>query len=332
MVRISLCMITKNEGKLLSNCLNSVKDLVDEIIIVDTGSADGTKDIALSFGAKIYDFNWRDDFASARNESLKHANGDWILVLDGDEELDDQGKKIIREILMDPDAEGYNLSQLHYTNHHLTQTGIIRINHPSFKGYHVSEVIRLFKHNPEIFFDYCVHETVRESILRKGGKIKSLEVCIHHYQELKGIEDVERKQELYFRLSLNNIKHYPNYAKSYNDVAIYYAIYNKDNLKALGYCRKAVELDPEKADYLLNLSYRLRDLDKDDEAIIILNKYVSYQENELVYRALGYMYYKKKLFEKAYESYNKALILGTGAIEEVNRNLEILKKLMNRLS
>jgi len=330
MVRISLCMITKNEGRLLANCLNSVKDLVDEIIVVDTGSIDETKDIALSFGAKIYDFTWRDDFAVARNESLKHAGGDWILVLDGDEELDEEGKKLIQEVLIDPDADGYNLSQLHYTNHHLAQTGIIPIKHPSFRGYHVSEVIRLFKNNKDIFFDYCVHETVGESILRKGGNIKSLDVCIHHYQELKGIEDVERKQEVYFRLSLNNIKHYPNYAKSYNDVAIYYATYKKDNLKALDYCRKAFELEPQKVEYLLNLSYRLRDLDMDNEAIEILNNYILSKENELVYRALGYMYYKKGFFEKAYESYNKALIVGTSAIEEVNQNLQILKKLMNR--
>ena len=323
-------MITKNEGKLLANCLNSVKDLADEIIVVDTGSIDKTKDIALSFGAKIYDFTWRDDFAAARNESLKHAGGDWILVLDGDEELDDGGKKLIQEVLMDPDADGYQLSQLHYTNHHLAQTGIIPIKHHLFRGYHVSEVIRLFKNNKDIFFDYCVHETVGESILRKGGKIKSLDARIHHYQELKGIEDVERKQEVYFKLSLNNIKNYPNYAKSYNDVAIYYATYKKDNLKALDYCRKAFELEPQKVEYLLNLSYRLRDLDMDNEAIEILNNYILYKENELVYRALGYMYYKKGFFEKAYESYNKALNLGTISIEEVNKNLEILNKLMAR--
>ena len=328
MVKISLCMITKNEGRLLANCLNSVKDLVDEIVVVDTGSIDGTKDIALGFGAKIYDFTWRDDFAAARNESIKHATGDWILVLDGDEELDEDGKKILLEILISPDADGYSLPQLHYTNKHLNQTGIIKINHPQFKGYHVSEVIRLFKNSAEIFFDYCVHETVRESILRGGGKIMGLDVCIHHYQELKGIEDVERKQEVYFRLSLNNIKQYPNYAKSYNDVAIYYAAYKKDNLKALEYCRKAFELEPQKVEYLLNLSYRLRDLDMDDEAIEILNNYILSKENEQVYRALGYMYYKKKSFEKAYESYNKALNLGTSSIEEVNKNLQILKKLM----
>ena len=75
-------MITKNEEFFLEQCLNSVKDLVDEIIIVDTGSNDKTKDIARKFTDNIFDFEWCDDFSAARNESLKHATGDWILVLD----------------------------------------------------------------------------------------------------------------------------------------------------------------------------------------------------------------------------------------------------------
>ncbi|MBI2653785.1 glycosyltransferase [Candidatus Woesearchaeota archaeon] len=70
---LSLCIVTKNEENHLEQCLNSVKNIVDEIIIVDTGSTDRTKEIAKKFGAKIYDFKWIDDFSAARNESLKHA-------------------------------------------------------------------------------------------------------------------------------------------------------------------------------------------------------------------------------------------------------------------
>src|SRR3990167_5438874 len=89
---LSLCMIVKNEEKYLEQCLNSVKDLVDEIIIVDTGSTDKTKEIWKKFDfahkIKFFDFKWIDDFSAARNESLKHAAKDWILVLDADEVLD----------------------------------------------------------------------------------------------------------------------------------------------------------------------------------------------------------------------------------------------------
>ena len=79
---ISLAMIVKDEQATLAHSLESVSRLVDEMIIVDTGSSDGTIDIAKNFGAQVHHFKWRDDFAAARNESLKHCTGDWALILD----------------------------------------------------------------------------------------------------------------------------------------------------------------------------------------------------------------------------------------------------------
>lgn len=73
---LSVCMIVKNEEDILTRCLNSIKELADEIIIVDTGSMDNTKEIAHQFTDKIYDFKWCDDFSIARNESLKYAEED----------------------------------------------------------------------------------------------------------------------------------------------------------------------------------------------------------------------------------------------------------------
>ena len=98
---ISLCMIVKDEEQHLENCLNSIKELADEIIIVDTGSKDKTKEIAGKFTNKVYDFKWNDDFSEARNFSLSKATKDWILVLDADENRDrgltlPQGTLILR--------------------------------------------------------------------------------------------------------------------------------------------------------------------------------------------------------------------------------------------
>lgn len=87
MPTISLCMIVKNEERNLRRCLQSVKNYVTEIVIVDTGSTDQTRAIAQSFGAQLYDFIWTDNFADARNFSLEHSSGDWILWMDADEEL-----------------------------------------------------------------------------------------------------------------------------------------------------------------------------------------------------------------------------------------------------
>ena len=75
-------MIVKNEEAHLAGCLGSVADLVDEIVVVDTGSTDATAAVASRFGARVYPFHWVDSFAAARNESLRHARGDWIFWLD----------------------------------------------------------------------------------------------------------------------------------------------------------------------------------------------------------------------------------------------------------
>ncbi|MBF0232810.1 MAG: glycosyltransferase [Desulfamplus sp.] len=100
-ITLSACMIVKNEEAMLQRCLNSIKNLVDEIIIVDTGSTDKTLEIANSFGAKIYHHPWEDDFSKHRNQSISYATGDWILVIDADEELDAAAitKNKLKEIL-----------------------------------------------------------------------------------------------------------------------------------------------------------------------------------------------------------------------------------------
>ena len=85
---ICLNMIVKNESQNLAACLQSVREAVDEIIVIDTGSTDNTRDIAQSAGARVFDFTWCDDFSAARNESIRHARGRYILWLDADDRLD----------------------------------------------------------------------------------------------------------------------------------------------------------------------------------------------------------------------------------------------------
>lgn len=93
MIRISLCMIVKNEAKVLARCLDSIADLMDEVIIVDTGSTDETKEIARKYTENVYDFPWNDDFASARNFSFSKATMDYIYAPDADEVLDDVNRE-----------------------------------------------------------------------------------------------------------------------------------------------------------------------------------------------------------------------------------------------
>jgi glycosyltransferase involved in cell wall biosynthesis len=107
---LSLCMIVKNEKENLPRCLSSAKPYVDEIIVVDTGSVDGTPEIAAEYGAKVSYFEWCDDFAAARNYAISQASGDWILMLDADEELVVNSDNYLEEIISNPNFLVYALT------------------------------------------------------------------------------------------------------------------------------------------------------------------------------------------------------------------------------
>lgn len=103
MKSLSLVMITKNEESKLKRCLDSVKGIVDEIIVVDTGSTDTTKDIALTSGAKVYDYKWNNNFSDARNYAINKSSGDWNLILDADEFISDVNLNSVRKFINSTD-------------------------------------------------------------------------------------------------------------------------------------------------------------------------------------------------------------------------------------
>jgi glycosyltransferase involved in cell wall biosynthesis len=136
--RLSLAMIVKNEAATLDHCLTSVQDLVDEIVVVDTGSHDNTKDIARRHGARVFDLPWPDSFAAARNESIRHATGQWLLWLDADEYLDEANRAKLRALLsgLADDKTAYVMDQRsHAANGSATLVGQVRLfrNHPAIR-------------------------------------------------------------------------------------------------------------------------------------------------------------------------------------------------------
>ena len=149
MVSVSLCMIVKNEEDVLERCLNSVSNLVDEIIIVDTGSTDRTKEIAARFTSLIFDFPWRDDFAAARNASFAHASMDYCMWLDADDVLleADQAAFLALKQTLDPDVSVV-MAPYH--------TGFDESGRCTFSYYRE----RLIKNRAGMRWEGAVHETV----------------------------------------------------------------------------------------------------------------------------------------------------------------------------
>jgi GT2 family glycosyltransferase/glycosyltransferase involved in cell wall biosynthesis/Tfp pilus assembly protein PilF len=147
-LRLSVCLITKNEENFLAQCLASVRTIASQIIVVDTGSTDRTVEIARNHGAEIQQFAWCDDFSAARNEALKHATGDWILVLDADEELSPEHRQTILDEMQSTAAMAYRLPIIDKGRE---QEGC-------------SYVPRLFRNAPALFFVGRVHEQVFSSL------------------------------------------------------------------------------------------------------------------------------------------------------------------------
>ncbi|MFZ1025150.1 MAG: tetratricopeptide repeat protein [Limnoraphis robusta] len=147
---LSFCMIVKNEEQNLSRCLKSVKDVVDEMVILDTGSTDRTAEIAQEWGAQVYYFEWCDDFAIARNTALKYVTGDWILVLDADEILASTIVPQIKQAITRDDYLAINLVR--------QEIGAAQSPY--------SLVSRLFRNHPKIQFDRPYHALIDDSVSR----------------------------------------------------------------------------------------------------------------------------------------------------------------------
>lgn len=167
--RLTVCLITRNEEQFLGQCLQSIRALADQIVVVDTGSTDWTRTIAARFDAEVYTCEWRDDFSAARNVALEHARGDWVLILDADEELRREDAELLRRELQAAGVMAYRLP-------------IVDVGRES-EGR--SFVPRLFRNAPALFYVGRIHEQVFSSVevrrLEWGLDNRFAESTLLHY-------------------------------------------------------------------------------------------------------------------------------------------------------
>ncbi|MFD3157159.1 glycosyltransferase [Haloimpatiens sp. FM7330] len=299
---ISLCMIVKNEEENLPRCLESVKDLVDEIIIVDTGSIDKTVEIAKSYGAKVYYFKWCNDFSAARNESLKYATKDWILIMDGDDEFCSEDKNKFRNLVNNLDDNIlYYFETLSYTGYHQ-------------KGFNISVNLnpRLFKNNYGYYYEGEIHNQIRNSKFPIKGRVE--EVRIYHYGYLQYNMIKKDKTNRNIKILKNLIKkepenkfHYFNLGNEYCTVREYdkalkyfYEVYKEFNPK--------VAYSPKLILKIVTTNFILKKL---EEALKFINIGLSYYPKftELHYFK-GIILDMKNKPSLAIESFQKCIELG----------------------
>jgi tetratricopeptide (TPR) repeat protein len=203
-------MVVKNESLFIRACIESALPIAQEVIVVDTGSTDGTVKIARSLGAQVYEEPWPGDLGTAHNLPLRYARGDWILVLDGDEMLDSSAKQIIPDLCGSELADGYAFTFRNY----LFQP------HPNWKpcdpvhplsrgalGWAPSNAVRLFRNDHRYRYEGYVHERISGSIVAAGGRIERSSMPIHHYGMLRCDRD---KGPMYVSLAARQVERSPD--------------------------------------------------------------------------------------------------------------------------
>ncbi|MBD3345020.1 MAG: glycosyltransferase [Chitinivibrionales bacterium] len=165
-IPLSLCMIVKNEASILSRCLKSAAPVADEIIVVDTGSEDDTTKVAEQFGARVIRSEWRNDFSYARNISIDHASGEWILWLDADDFIPPESIEPLEKLKQEKPDKVFGF--------------IIRNQKPGGTGSEFTQA-RMFPNHPKIRFERKIHEQIMLSALRIGMKLVNKNIIIEHH-------------------------------------------------------------------------------------------------------------------------------------------------------
>lgn len=193
---LTVSMIVKNEERFLPECLASVKDLADEIVVVDTGSTDRTVEIAKSFGARLIEIEWPDDFAKARNVGLDAVKTPWVLVMDADEELIADDIPLLTKAIKTPIADGYN----------------VRIVSVMDRAQDISEsyVLRLFRSHPKVRFEGRVHEQVFQSLMANSMQVAPLNVRLLHKGYLNAVFEGRDKSNRNRILLEKHVRENPN--------------------------------------------------------------------------------------------------------------------------
>lgn len=199
---ISVSFIVKNEEQTLPKAIKSIENIADEIVVVDTGSTDYTVDIATELGAKIYYFNWVNDYAAARNISIKYATSKWILYLDADEHLSPESAASIRSLAMnaEPDTGGLICK---IVNKYL--------NHDNSKGTHEGKYPRFFRNigYPVLHFFGKVHEQISPSYIDRGYKMVESPLVINHDGYAISRPEMAVKMMNHIKTLTDDLKKYP---------------------------------------------------------------------------------------------------------------------------
>ncbi len=255
--RVSASLIVRNEALRMVDCVASLRPLVDEICVLDTGSEDDTATLAEKLGCRVGKTTWTDDFSAARNEALRACRYPWILSIDADEYIHPDDHPALRALMERPPGRAYRFVTRNYTNT-TTVSGFAPISPDDdrgqgFAGWFPSAKVRLFPNHPEVRFDGAVHELLNAALDRCDIPIVDTDIPVHHFpQRHQRPGAQEAKQALYLRLGQQKLAAHPEVARLHNELGDQYVDMGRYGEAAEAY-RHAVELEPEEGMWLKNL-------------------------------------------------------------------------------
>lgn len=345
-MKITACMIAKNEEKNIEMCINSYKSIVDEMIVVDTGSEDNTVEIAKGLGAKVYFFDWINDFAAAKNYALDRAKGDWIIFLDADEYFDVNSTRRIRKILESLKGSKYSAVGCKIINIDKVNDRII----DSFMQ------LRIFKNDKNIRYQSSIHESLK----KKNDKIHIIsfydDIEIYHTGYSSNVNKEKAKRNLEILLddvksNGENEEHYRYLCDcyfslgDYENALKYGKLHLESNIKLIGYesrihkvvidcmwklgkskneietkIKECINVFPDHPNFYCSYGFFLLDEKRYEEALsnflLALNYNDSYKGIEVnliiglihyIHSKIGFIYEMKNCYEKAIEHYYLSL-------------------------
>lgn len=254
---ISLCMIMRNEAKVLPRCLDSVRGLVNEVILVDTGSNDKSVDIGRYMGARVITDLWEDDFSNPRNMGIALARCDWILIMDPDEIILKKHHPDIKWLTRSERLDAFWLTTYNYgpVNYRMDYKFVGKGNDPlgKFPGYVPSTKTRLFKNGLGIRFEGCWHELADWYIRRHKLRQGSSPIPIHHWTYEISQKSGQEKKAFYLKMGEKKVREWPTHGQARWELATaeMAAGYRERACRTL---RKAFELGFNRTDSYYSIS------------------------------------------------------------------------------
>ena len=268
-------MIVKNGAEMLRPCLESVRGVVEQIVIADTGCTDNTCDIAREFHADIISVPWENDFAKARNAALAPVRTDWVLILDADEELDRDAGKNMPALMQAAHVGGYLTPIRNYVRIRFSRgwdrTSIPNDGrHPRARdaaAYFTHENCRFFRRDPKIYFTGRVHELVENQVQALGYKLGMANFCIHHFGQMAETQVRDDKAIFYRELLRLRVQDYPNDPLGWVQLGLQEYEQFKNTGEALRCFARCLEIEPRVNEAWLFTGMIYVDLGKHEEAL-----------------------------------------------------------------